>query len=261
VEAVLRPQEQNAAPGRPRVLVLTPVKDAAEHLDGYCAQLATLTYPRQLLSLGLLESDSQDGTFEQLERRLPALRAQFRRVGLWKKDYGYHLPRGRHRGTESLQAVRRAVLARGRNQLLFRALDDEEWVLWLDVDVIEYPPDLVQRLLATGKDLVQPHCVLDYGGRTFDANGWRDHGRLHLDDLRGEGELVELDAVGGTVLLVRADVHREGLVFPTFPYGLRNPRARDGRGELETEGLGIMARDMGYAAWGMPHLEVRHARR
>ena len=39
------------------------------------------------------------------------------------------------------------------------------------------------------QEIVQPHCVLEYGGPTFDTNGWRDHERLHLDDLRDEGEV------------------------------------------------------------------------
>ena len=69
-----------------------------------------------------------------------------------------------------------------------------------------------------------------------------------------------LDAVGGTILLVRADVHRGGLVFPPFLYGRESPRIRPVRGEIETEGLAIMARDRGHACWEMPHLEVRHAR-
>ena len=146
-------------------------------------------------------------------------------------------PAGIPRGAEPIQVERRVVLAKSRNHLLAHALDDEEWVLWLDADVVEYPPDIIERLLATGKDIVQPHCVLDYGGPTFDCNGWRDRGRLHLDDLRAEGDLVELDAVGGTMLLVRADRHRDGLVFPAFPtastHGIRGDR-----GELETEGLG-----------------------
>ena len=30
-------------------------------------------------------------------------------------------------------------------------------------------------------------------------------------------------------------------------------------GEVETEGLGLMARDMGYECWGMPNLEIVHA--
>jgi len=252
------------------VLILTPVKDAADCLDDYCRRLRQLTYPRALISLGFLESDSSDSTFQDLRRRLPALRAEFRRVGLWKRDFGYRVPSALPRWAPAIQVERRRVLAKSRNHLLFRALDDEAWVLWLDVDVVEYPPDLIERLLATGKDLVQPHCVLDHGGPTFDLNGWRDHGRLHLDDLRAEGKLVELDAVGGTVLLVRADLHREGLIFPTFLYGRASPRVRAGRrrdfegeleGEIETEGLGIMARDMGYRCWGMPRFEVIHRRK
>jgi len=242
------------------VLILTPLKDAAAHLDAYCERLRQLTYPHGAISLGFLESDSSDETLPALSRHVRGLRKEFCRASFWKRDFNYQVPAGIHRGAEPIQRERRAILARSRNHLLFHALDDEEWVLWLDVDVIEYPPDIIERLLATGKDLVQPHCVLDYGGPTFDKNGWRDLGRLHLDDLRSEGDLVELDAVGGTMLLVRADLHRDGLVFPAFPYGLHNPRIRGEQGELETEGLGMMARDMGHRCWGMPNLEIRHGR-
>jgi Anp1 len=236
------------------------VKDAADCIDGYCNRLRSLTYPHERISLGILESDSRDSTYFDFKNRLGRLRREFRRVGLWKRDFGYRIPRGIHRGAEPIQIERRTVLAKSRNHLLFHALDDEDWVLWIDVDVVEYPPNLIEQLLATGKMIVQPHCVLEYGGRTFDQNGWRDQGRLHLDDLRGEGELVELDAVGGTVLLVHADLHRDGLIFPAFLYGRENPRMRKDRGELETEGLGIMARDMGHTSWGMPHLEILHRR-
>jgi hypothetical protein len=243
----------------PKVLILTPVKDAAAFIPGYYKRITRLSYPGKLISLGFLESDSIDGTHAELQDRLPRLRKKFRRAGLWKKDFGFQTPAGVPRWEEHIQAERRTVLAKSRNHLLFHALDDEDWVLWLDVDVIEYPDDILERMLATGKDIVQPHCVLDYGGPTFDRNAWRDHGRLHLEDLREEGELVKLDAVGGTMLLVRADLHREGLIFPSWPYGKASASAR-ASGELETEGLGIMALDMGYQCWGMPHLEVRHGK-
>jgi hypothetical protein len=266
-----RPVLSGASVGeRPTVLILTPVKDAADCLDGYAKRLHRLTYPHDLISIGFLESDSSDTTFADLQRRIPALGAEFRRARLWKKDFGFRIPPGVPRWEPMIQTERRAVLAKSRNHLLFHALDDEAWVLWLDVDVVEYPPDLIERLLAVEKDVVQPHCVLEPGGQTFDLNGWRDQGRLHLHDLRGEGDLVELDAVGGTVLLVRADVHREGLVFPTFLYGAANPRVRTRHceyfegsltGEIETEGLGVMAHDMGYRCWGMPHVEVIHRRK
>jgi peptide chain release factor subunit 1 len=244
-----------------RVLILTPVKDAARHLDRYAAGLDRLTYSRAALSLGLLESDSRDSTFELLSSRLPRLRERFRRVTLLQHDFDFHMPPDVPRWAPSHQLQRRTVLARSRNRLLSGALADEDWVLWLDVDVIDYPPDVIERLLATGKQLVTPHCVITPGGRTFDLNAWSHGGRLHLDDMRGGPDLVPLDAVGGTMLLVLADAHRDGLNFPAFPFGRPNPlvRAELGDGEVETEGLGLMAREMGYTCWGMPSLEIVHA--
>lgn len=85
-----------------------------------------------------------------------------------------------------------------------------------------------------------------------------------MDDLRSEGDLIRLDSVGGTMLLVRADLHRDGLIFPPFLYGKRSALIREDNflspsaGEIETEGLGVMAHDMGYECWGMPNLEVLH---
>jgi peptide chain release factor subunit 1 len=250
-------------PHSDRVLILTPMKNIAGLLETYVRGLRSLTYPRELLSLGILESDSDDGTWEALVAAGDELRRMFRRITVLKLDFGFRLPPGMPRYAPHIQVARRSVLAKSRNQLLFRALDDEEWVLWLDADVIEYPADIVERLLAAGKLVVQPHCVYDYGGSTFDLNAWRDHGRLHLHDLRNEGELVRLDSVGGTMLLVRADVHRTGVIFPPFPYGTPNPRIRTNnywRGEIETEGFGIMAADAGVECWGMPLLEIRHYR-
>jgi glycosyltransferase involved in cell wall biosynthesis len=241
----------------PKILILTPLKNAVPWLPTYIRLLYGLTYPRQLISLGFLESDSTDGTYQVLRRCQPKLHRDFRRALMWKRDFAYHVPEGMDRHEESIQVERRKVLARSRNHLLFHALDDEDWVLWLDVDLLEYPSDIIQTLLATRKEIVHPHCVIEYGGPTFDANAWTEHGRYHMDSMRGT-DFVRLDAVGGTMLLIKADLHRDGLIFPPFLYGLANPVVRTGRGEVETEGLGIMARDMGINCWGMPDLEIRH---
>jgi Anp1 len=249
---------------RQTVLILTPVKNATGFLDTYFAGLDKLTYPASSISLGFLESDSDDGTFERIQERLGPLGCRYASVEIWQKNFHFQIPHGFPRWSHAFQIPRRKVLAKARNQLLFRALKDQNWVLWLDVDVIDYPPDLIERLIAAGRDIVHPHCVERYGGPTFDLNAWRDHGRVHMNDLRGGPDLVRLDTVGGTVLLVRADVHRDGLIFPCFPYGAANPAVRRPgplqiNGELETEGFGIMAMDMGYQCWGMPNLEVLHA--
>ena len=163
-----------------------------------------------------------------------------------------------------MQRLRRAVLARARNQLLFRALDDEEWVLWLDVDVIEYPADILQQLLALRLDIVHPHCVKQQGGPTFDLNGWRDDGTKTLQDFRGHGP-VRLDAVGGTMLLVGSRSPPRRADLPCLSLRRREPAhplAPSGVGSgarIETEGFGAMALDMGAQCWGLPDLEIIHA--
>ncbi len=210
------------------VLILTPVKNATGYLDRYFTLLKSLTYPHNNISLGILETDSHDRTYARAEKKLPGLQSTFKKCGLWKRDFGFSIPAHRPRWASEVQVERRSVMAKSRNYLLFRALADEDWVLWLDVDVREYPPDIIQRLLSTGKNIVQPHCVLEYGGKSFDLNAWRDKGRYHLHDLRTEGDMVKLDAVGGTMLLIKADLHREGLIFPPFLF--KSPMMRTDNG-------------------------------
>jgi hypothetical protein len=255
-----------AGPAHPRVVILTPLKDVADQAEDYFRRLLSLTYPHQSISIGLLESDSRDHTYEAFRRQCDRAAHHFHRVQLWKHDFNFQIPKGVPRWEPGIQARRRAILARSRNHLLFRALDDADWALWLDADVIEFPPDIIERLLAYGRDIIHPHCVKEYGGPSYDLNAWYDRGRLQLHDLRSRGELVELEAVGGTMLLVRADVHRDGLIFPPFYYGPghRFARSRTGpgpggpEGEIETEGFGLMAADMGLKCWGAPRLEIRH---
>ncbi len=258
-----------AKPALSKVLVLTPMRDVAAHLPRYFELLARLRYPAEALSLGILEGDSTDGTAEQLTAHLQNAASRFNRVH-WFQRHWQWLPQG-PRWLPELQPARRAMLARCRNELLQQTLKDEEWVLWIDADLLDYPEDVLSRLLASGKDIVAPHCVLEPGGRTFDMNSFRFRdpklkdsvedmrdevyvppeggARAYLAEYRGT-PLLELDGVGGTMLLVRADLHRQGLVFPVAPY----------RGYLETEGLAMMARDWGIRCWGLPDLEILHAR-
>jgi hypothetical protein len=69
----------------PSVLILTPVKDAAHHLDHYVANIEATDYPKEALSIGLLESDSRDQTVQRLERLRPRLEARTRRVTIAKR--------------------------------------------------------------------------------------------------------------------------------------------------------------------------------
>lgn len=248
---------------RPSVVILTPIKNAAAHLGRYADLIDRLDWPREQLAIGLLEGDSTDDTYAQALELMPRFERRCLSARLLKRDFGFQMPAGMPRWAPAFQLARRSVLARARNHLLFGALKDEGWVLWVDVDVVDYPADIITRLLATRFDIVVPHCVMVPGGKTFDQNNWSEHGKLGLSDRRGAGAM-RLDSVGGAMLLVKADLHRDGLVFPPFRYGVENSHIRPnhpvwGRGEVETEGLGIMAGDMGVQCWGLPDLEILHS--
>ena len=106
---------------------------------------------------------------------------------------------------------------------------------------------------------MHPNCVLEYGGLSFDQNAWRGQDKQFLSQLRDEGPLVKLDSVGGTMLLIAADLHRDGLIFPPFRYRPSIPiKLPNDTWFIETEGLGLMAKDMGQYLWGMPNLEIKH---
>lgn len=60
-----------------------------------------------------------------------------------------------------------------------------------------------------------------------------------------------MHSVGGTMLLVDANLHRAGLLFPERPY----------RYLIETEGFGAAARDIGVVPVGLPNVEIVHSAR
>ena len=63
---------------------------------------------------------------------------------------------------------------------------------------------------------------------------------------RDQRAIMPLDGVGGTALLVKAEVHRDGAMFPPFSfYHL-----------IETEGFAKMARRLGWGCWGLPNYFV-----
>lgn len=58
-----------------------------------------------------------------------------------------------------IEVAKREMLARSRNYLLTNVLRDEEWVLWMDMDVWRYPETLIQDLLAHKQDILVPNCL------------------------------------------------------------------------------------------------------
>ncbi|KAJ3176681.1 hypothetical protein HK101_010379 [Irineochytrium annulatum] len=265
------------------VLILTPAKNTAKIWPAYFRKIKALKYPTNLISLGFLVSDSNDGTMKVLEKEIASLQSNntYRRVTFTERDFGNTAPADWDRHDLNMQDKRRSLLAKSRNHLLNMALDDEEWVLWLDADVSTYPDTLIKDLVAYNKSILAPNCLMaskksETGFTHYDLNTWQetDESRAFLKSLKDdvivyEGyaedyqtgrktlndmvmvtkeEIVPVDGVGGTVLLVKGDVHRSGAVFPTFSF----------QHTIETEGFAKMAKEMGYQAYGLPNYVVLH---
>jgi mannan polymerase complexes MNN9 subunit len=176
-------------------------------------------------------------------------------------------------------------MSKARNSLLFTTIGPlTAWILWLDSDIIETPPSLIQDLASHDKPVIVPNCFQRYVDddgqraiRPYDYNSWQDSEQAHVlaqsmgpDDILLEGyaematyrtlmarvadtsstrdsnKLMQLDGVGGTALMVKAEVHRDGAMFPPFAfYHL-----------VETEGFAKMARRLGWECWGLPNYFV-----
>lgn len=261
-----------SAPAGDKIAILIPVRDSAANLPHLLDLIGSLDYPKKDISLAFCEGDSKDGTWELLERLTEPLRATYRNIILTRQDVGTTLVH-EQRSRPEHQRRRRSALARVRNALIDRGLtDDDDWALWIDSDIWKFPSDIIHRLRETGERIVTPHCVRIPGGMSFDKNAFlmrleppdvyyylairdgiyqpllhRRTGPAFLSDLRAF-ERVQLDAVGGTMLLVDAALHRGGLRFPEIPY----------RDLVETEGFGRLAKDLGVTPVGLPQLEVLH---
>ena len=253
----------------PSVLILIIGKNVERFLPTLENNLQSLSYPKHLISIGMLEGDSTDNTYGQLQKMTERLQQSFHKVELHKKDFRSVANTNHKRWKVKTQLMRRTIIAKARNHLLKLCLKDEhQWVLWIDADVMSWDKDVIEQLLSFNKGIVAPHCVRE-DGKTFDLNSfkykqdkkknWRSYikdgllqpprsfGRLYLSDLQ-EYDLVSLDGVGGTMLLVNGELHRKGLIYPEDIYHLH----------IETEALAFMARDMGSECWGAPHVTIVH---
>ena len=259
------------------VVILTPISNSLSYLTRFFKNLCSLNYPHDKLSVVLGEDSSDDeSTYRAAVDATQMIRPFFRRVEVvdLHEKLSKASPIGKHE--ESFQVDRRKHLAISRNKLLHAGLRDEKWVLWMDVDVRYFPPDMIQQMISVQKHIVAPSCIYVKSNKkidVYDRNTWKETDRLlqfqsqkpknfvmlegytdslrwYLISYRSQGEAyVNIDGVGGTVLLVYADCHRRGLIFPPFVYDHH----------LETEGLAKIAKDMGYEIVGLPFLEVIHS--
>lgn len=281
------------------VLILTPLKNAAAYLPRYFELVDRLTYPKHLISMAFLVSDTTDDTVEILKQKAEEFmnpssnviiidengneqsqpKEKYHSISIFEKNFDFILPEERRHEFE-MQPLRRSFMARSRNYLLSAALKDEHaWVLWLDVDVVEYPATILEDLQSVNVDVVVPNCLRETEDNSFwgyDKNNWQETERsiemqkdldpeyvllegyfefltsrylmVDMPTHLGKLDKVPLDGVGATFTLVKAQVHREGANFP--PYSFQH--------QVETEGFAKMAKAMGFGVYGLPSYIIYH---
>jgi mannan polymerase complexes MNN9 subunit len=276
---------------RETILILTPL---ARFYQEYWDNLLRLTYPHELITLAFMIPKSKEGNAAttQLQEQIAKTqksgpeKKRFASIIIERQDFDPPLTSQNEAERHKMenQKARRAAMSKARNSLLFTTLGPStSWVLWLDADVVETPPTLIQDLAAHDQAIIVPNCFQRFidpktkrrAERPYDFNSWQDSDeakalgdQMGPDDILLEGyaematyrtlmaymatddgdpkQEIPLDGVGGTSLLVKAEVHRDGAMFPPFPfYHL-----------IETEGFARMAKRLGWSATGLPNYKV-----
>ncbi|KAF2015008.1 glycosyltransferase family 62 protein [Aaosphaeria arxii CBS 175.79] len=276
-----------------KVLILTPL---TRFYQEFWDNLLKLSYPHELISLGFIIPKTKEGNAAYAALQVQVAKTQagsknkrFASVTILRQDTESPLQSQSEAERHKMenQRARRGAMAKARNSLLFTTLGPTtSWVLWMDSDIIEYPPTLIQDLAAYDVPIIVPNCFQRYYNndkkamdiRPYDFNNWIDSptakemaAKMGKDDilLEGYAEMptyrslmammhdpaadpgtkVKLDGVGGATLLVKAEVHRDGAMFPPFAfYHL-----------IETEGFAKMANRLNWESWGLPNYLVSYS--
>lgn len=152
-----------AVSNRERVLILTPLRDAAPYLIKYFDLLTELTYPHDLIDLAFLVGDSSDDTLAVLASELDRIQQRtdkipFHNVLIVQKDFGSSLNMDvESRHGFAAQGPRRKQMGKARNYLLSAALKPEHaWVYWRDVDIVDSPKKIIEDFVAHDRDILVP---------------------------------------------------------------------------------------------------------
>lgn len=148
--------------------------------------------------------------------------------------------------------------ANARNQAIEKLLTPEHThVFWLDTDVMEYPPDIIEKLI----NIDSENCVAPYV--FIEDNEWWDFKRFYdiscfIDSdgtnfnyqppyTKNDTEDKKEVRCIGTCMLINANVYRDGCFYDPF-----DPRN-------EHIPFFEQAISKGYKVYACPKIEIRHA--
>ncbi|KAK5171380.1 uncharacterized protein LTR77_004524 [Saxophila tyrrhenica] len=273
-----------------RVLILTPLRNAAPYIEQHFDLLTQLTYPHNLIDLAFLVGDSEDDTLAKLAMELERVQSRtdsipFRSAKIVQKDFGVTLSQDvEDRHSFAAQGPRRKAMGRARNYLLSAAMQPEHsWVYWRDVDIKDSPKKIIEDFIAHDRDILVPNVWFhryvdgkDIEGR-FDYNSWQesDTGRRLAASLDKNIVLAEGYHEYQTDRVYMARMgdwrHNKDQEIPLDGIGgvnilVKADVHRSGinfpcyafENQAETEGFAAMAKRAGYGVYGLPNYVVWH---
>lgn len=272
----------------PNVLFLTLNKDATawgkdflstgRSIQDFVNLLITTDLDFTTVSLGVMTASRDE--FDAIKRETQAY--PFARISVFFQEASgpdTNIPyKDRH--DPEVQRQRRARLSILRNYLMLRSLQDEPHMVWVNADIAEFSPGIVQAMIGHAEErpgdvgLITARCSKYRPDDDYDHNAWsldrdapgllgpvaeKDHEtaalrlgntRHHVDELvkgTNDDDLIPLDSVGGTILYIRSSLVHRGVTFPPF-YVVGTMFGHDGWVGIETEGICYIVQQLGDGA-------------
>jgi len=286
------------AMSQPSVLILVSLTNSVKYLPHFFKNvIGSLDYPSHLLSFGFLVLDSTDNTLTTLRTMMDSETNEWLPEGhgeviILERHHNYKVTRNDDRHRLATQIHYRSHMAKSRNALMRTCLQNQEYVLWLDIITEWIPSTFLQDLISVNRDIVVPTILVGPPNlsiinsiskndkvKIFDHNTWIETKESRAIESKLEDHEILFEGYGhetGRILLGEV---RE---YDDAPLGLLDTISIDGTGAhallvksywlkeglifppvpishtIEQEGFGKMAKQMGCDVVGLPNYFIYH---
>ena len=207
----------------PRVMIGVATKYDEKYLDDFLKTLANLDYPKENLNLAIVVGDPTQAFVNKVRSyKIASLCSIYEEQKRWR-------PKG-----VSFKADLYADLA--------SLVTSEDFVLFIDSDIVSVPNNLLHHLISRNVDIVAPYVYTNNSKIFFDTYIFRLNGKGFPQHPTYPPQLLEMESVG-SCLLVKSKVLKE--------CGFANPH--------HWLHFCYFARQKGFKVYADPTIRIEHA--
>ena len=216
----------------PKIMIITLVKNDAKWIPRFLSNFDVLDYPKELLKIIFIYGISTDNSFELISNFKNSHSAW--NIKICEELKNFQNKTGNSAYVSSLLNDIKAELT------------DEEFVWYIDADIVNFPPETLKKLMEVNKDIVAAWAVYidrDKTEQLADSYIFRDiYGRcISIWDVSKITKPIELGSVGMCYLVNEK-------IFRTISFEDPCPNFQFCKN----------AREAGYRIWALPYLKVYH---